>query len=526
MPRKELLFLLAGSLVYFIHGCLYIPTNSITGDEVDHLHYAVRWVQGRPEKIRPFDDASTMPVSAVNTLPRVVEQLMNPGLQRHDGGTTDTMRGRYLTLALCLLTGLFLYRFADALYGKAAAVLAFLLFLFCPNLNGHGALVTTDAFSALFTLTTAYFFYRCSLKASAGNLLLFGASLGIAQLSKQSLTHLLFIFPLCAFYLHIRTNRKDRANVRLSAGRVIIVLAALLLVLNAGFFFQDTGASLSSYSFRSRFFTALQSSTGILADWPLPLPRPYVAGLDLTKNIDEIGGGHPESSGEIYILGTAREGRGFWYYYLVALVLKTPLPYLLIGMYWMFRRIRCRERFTLTEQWLLFLMGYLFVYFSFFYNSQVGIRHVLMLLPLGYLFISQAAVHYLRSPFKWKKVVPVYLALHTLITFYYYFPNLISYTNELVLPKRNAYKLLADSNLDYRQGAFWAAKYLETHPDVQVPGTKPAPGKYLISVQDFLDLSRTNRYTWLQSYQPYGHVQHTHLLLEVPPGINGQTKKE
>jgi hypothetical protein len=65
--------------VFFINGLIYIPRQAIVSDERDHLNYAVRFAKGHPEKVKPYDDASTMPVSALNTLPRVVQQIQNPG---------------------------------------------------------------------------------------------------------------------------------------------------------------------------------------------------------------------------------------------------------------------------------------------------------------------------------------------------------------------------------------------------------------------------------------------------------------
>ncbi len=99
--RKKYFILLLLSIVYFINGVLYIPQQSVTGDEADHLHYAIRYVKLQPQKIKPFDDASTMPVSGLNALPRAVEQLIYPQLQRSDGGVTDVFNGRYVTLFIC-----------------------------------------------------------------------------------------------------------------------------------------------------------------------------------------------------------------------------------------------------------------------------------------------------------------------------------------------------------------------------------------------------------------------------------------
>src|ERR1700733_13228283 len=82
--------------VYLINGLIYIPRQSVTSDEGDHLNYAIRFVKGHPEKVKPFDDASTMPVSTFNTIPRIAEQIFHPGLHKADWGADDVTNGRYI----------------------------------------------------------------------------------------------------------------------------------------------------------------------------------------------------------------------------------------------------------------------------------------------------------------------------------------------------------------------------------------------------------------------------------------------
>src|SRR5574337_1900566 len=134
--------------VYLIHGLITIPRLSITGDEGDHLNYAMRFVKGHPEKVKPFDDASTMPISALNTIPRIVEQIAYPKLQKDDGGVSDVFSGRYITLLISILTGFFVLKWSTEIAGYAAGLFSLFLFVYCPNLNASTVLVTTDAYSA------------------------------------------------------------------------------------------------------------------------------------------------------------------------------------------------------------------------------------------------------------------------------------------------------------------------------------------------------------------------------------------
>src|SRR5687767_12798205 len=182
--------------VYLINGILAIPRNSVVYDEMDHWSYGKRILKGQPEKIYTYDDASAMPVTGVNAIPRAIEQLVSPGLAKTDGGFSDIMHGRYVTLLVCLLTGIFIYRWSKELFGEPAGIFSLFLFVFCPNLNAHATILSTDAYTALFTLTTFYYFWKFLKLHGWKYYFLFSLSLGLAQLVKQSLTHLFVFFLL------------------------------------------------------------------------------------------------------------------------------------------------------------------------------------------------------------------------------------------------------------------------------------------------------------------------------------------
>jgi hypothetical protein len=501
--------------VYFINGIVAIPQLSITGDEGDHLNYAMRLAKGYPEKVKPFDDASTMPMSVVNVIPRAVEQIFQPTLSKNDWGRSDIFSGRYMTLLMSALIGFFILKCSTELYGRKAGLFSLFLFVFCPNLNGHNVLVTTDAFSALFTLTSTWYFRKVLLNAGWKDCCLFGFHLGMAQLSKQSLTHLYIVFVL--IFLFYLLSRKVHLQTKAITGKILLVTLVTLLVINAGFLFRGTGTSWGQYQFRSSFFAGVQDKLSFMGSIPLPLPEPYLSGLDLTKNIDEIGPGHPESSGSVYILGNRKDGEGFWYYYFVVLFFKTPIPVVIFFLFFLLSLIKNRPDFFKNEFIFISVITYFLIYFSFFYNSQVGIRHILMIFPLLYVLLGRIAEQLWR-----KQILASALALYSVITFYYYYPNLIAYSNEFIWQKRNAYKIMADSNLDYGQGHILAQRYIAKHPDTHFADTIPTAGKQLLRVSSYLDLANENKYAWLKRFKPVSHVAHSYLLFDIKPADIGE----
>jgi hypothetical protein len=501
-------------LVYFINGLIYIPRQFITADEGDHLNYAIRFVKGHPEKIKPFDDASAMPVSALNTIPRIAEQMFRPALQKKDCGGSDIVNGRYITLIISLFIGLYVYKWSKDLFGKTAALFSLLLFVFCPNIAAHAGLVTTDVYSALFALVPLYHYWRYTKERSLKQFILFAVALALAQLCKQSLS---FLYPLflLLFIARIIYNRNIKLVYSKTALLNLLLLVAIqLIIINAGFQFKGTGSTLNNYSFRSHFFKNVQEDFSFIGNVPLPFPTPYLEGLDDTKTIDEMGGGHPESSPRIYLLGKTKEGRGFWNYYFVTLFFKTPIPLLLGFFVSLFLFFKKRNAENLWAGIMLLLpVAFFLVYFDFFYNSQVGFRHILMILPLMQVFAGLFFYEIIKK--RWGIKLCVAMALYAIASFYYYFPYLIPYTNEFILNKKMAYKIMADSNLDYQQASGLLKKYLEAHPGQYAP-EQPAAGEFIISLTDLLELQKDNGYAWLrENYQPSRHLAFTYLIFDV-----------
>jgi len=499
-------------VVYVINGLLYIPSQSITFDEGDHYNYAVRFVKGHPEKVRPFDDASAMPISALNTLPRVMKQLLQPGFHRSDDGSSDIINGRYVTLLVSTLIGFYVFLWARYLYGCSAALFSLFLFVFCPNIAAHASLVTTDAYSALFTIASLYHYWRYTREKTRWQLVLFSIALGVAQLSKQSLTFLYPLFGLL-FLMQLFISSGEKSLKRVFMNFLIVVFIQLLL-LNIGFQFKETGKPLREYAFKSKFFSSVNDRSCFLGVIPMPLPSPYLYGLDYTKNIDEMGPGHRESSPKAYILGQTRDGKGIWYYYFVSILFKTPLVVLISFLLSLFLVFKKKTNNWVDTLFLLFPVLFFLVYFDFFYNSQVGLRHILMVFPLIHVFCGNL-INELADTRR-NRVFVVAMASYTIATFYYFFPCLLPYTNELIMDKKMAYEIVGSANLDYNQAYESLNRYLGQNKNVEYAPQYPRAGKFIINTNDLLALSGNNGYDWLRNnFKPTEHLQFTYLIFDI-----------
>ena len=420
---------------YLVNGISYLRSQSITSDEGSFMGYAIRYLKGNPDRISPRSDNSKMPVTVINTIPRVVENLFTGGAKKTDWGYSDIMRGRYLTLLLSLFTILIVYTWSRQLYGQGAGLFSAFLMSVCPNNLANAALVTTDSYSVLFLLLSMYLLWKFCTVRTNRYFILFSVALALSQLVKQSLFHLYLLAPLCLLVYFTVNSKKFRW--KLFGKRVLIFILVNLFIINAGYYFHQSFTDLGDYHFMSHLFQSLQQVFPSFL--PLPFPRPFTEGLDMAKYYDQLGGGFDQQSsfGKVTILGQSKTGGGFWYYYLVSFFFKTPIAYIVFFSWSKFLLIRQKflKEFIGKEFFLLIPVIYFLVVMSFFYQTQCGIRHIIFIYPFM-LILSGAIINRLKTLYS--KIIVTALSLFLVISLFRYWDNYFPYTNEFIADKKTA----------------------------------------------------------------------------------------
>ena len=87
-------------------------------------------------------------------------------------------------LLLGLILGFFVFKWSKELYGVTAGIFALFLYSFSPNILAHTRLVTTDLGITLFMFLTIYTFWRWLATPNSRNLLLVGVCFGLALATK------------------------------------------------------------------------------------------------------------------------------------------------------------------------------------------------------------------------------------------------------------------------------------------------------------------------------------------------------
>lgn len=516
----------AGIILLYACTMWYCSTRlSVNGDELRYYAYAVNIAKGQPQKYCvdgiPYFN-SQMPVMVFNTIPRAIEQVLHPSLQKNTSAAYgDIKNGRIISVLIMIALAFYVLTWATQLYGKRAGLMALLLYVLCPNLAAHGQMLGTDVYSFLVVTAVLYHGWRYHKTNRFGQLIYLAVWLGIGQISKQSL---LLLYPVvaCLFILRLRPMAGSvlRKTGQWVKEMLLIGLVSLLLI-NAGFLFYKTGKSLHQYSFVSEKFRNLQQQWSFVGDLPLPLPEPFIAGLDYVRFNQETGPGIEGRSayGSTYFLGKKLDGHLLWYYYPLSLLYKLPLPFLILLGFTMVQYTRQRKRFRFLpdEVYLLLPSLFLLLCFCFLNSMYLGIKNVIMILPPLFIFCAgQASVLWEQS--KKGKWLLIGLGVWQLLSVSRYFPHFLPYTNELIPDKKHAYRVFGDSNLYFQEGRDFVNAYLQQHPDIQLDPLQPVHGKVMVSLENYYDWWNGGKMQWLRELklQPVGHFHSQYLLFDVP----------
>ena len=528
------------SLLLLLH-ITSLRHKGLTTDELLHYQYGDRVLHSSPRRTGATD-SSTMPFSALHTMTSQSLAIVanNSGLSVDKSWVAQIKRGRYATIALSLILAAYVFTWCYQLYGRQAALLSLSLYVFDPNFLAHGQLVTADLPAALMITIALYHFWQFLKLGGKERALLSATTLGLSQLAKYSCVYLYPIFVLIGAIYRRSTKRAElvmsnwRDNLICSLRRWPLIAGSFvgvsILIINIGFRFDGFGTPLSKYTFKDAFFKTVQA-TPIISNVPLPLPVPYLQGLDLCKFEERMG----HAWGNIYMAGKLRINyhngtlHGFPGYYFYAVLFKVPIAtqfiflVALFGHFW--RRDEAASILRREEVFLLLPMLVYWLYFNFFFNAQIGIRHVLPVFALGLIFCGR----FLAEPeSKLRNYAAVVLASWVAVSTLSYYPHFIPYFNEFVLDRKLAYRHLADSNLDWRGNEWYLAEYLRRHPGTIVDPRKPQAGRIVVPVNALVGVNRDpEEYRWLREhFAPVDHIAYSFLVYDVPQEMLPQNGME
>ena len=338
-------------------------------------------------------------------------------------------------------------------HGAAMAWLASAFLVSTPVLLGHAGVVALDVpVTALCTLSF-YALLRWLETPSLGRAALLGLAVGLAVSTKLSALPFIGVAGLALLAAHVLCrNRADpRPPLRLRVGGAgLASLVALLTVISV---YGPHLIYLTTPDFApNRALDALVGQSGWLHDagYRLAARMPVPLGVqEVPLNILGVEW-HNSHGHHAFLLGQT-DLMGWWYFYPVALAVKTPLPLLLLGLAGLtLLALRgWRERSVpLLAAPLCFTV--ILVFCCSYSHINIGVRHVLVLYPL--LAIGAAAAT-LALWAKWQgraaRTAVAALLLWQFSTVATAYPDYLAYFN--AFGGDHPERILVDSDLDWGQ---------------------------------------------------------------------------
>jgi hypothetical protein len=465
-----------------------------TSDEPYHLFWSDRFLStGETERASQDWLNSKTPASLANVVSGRLARAL---------GASDKRALRFAQrLPTLLWLGLLLattFAAAREIAGERAAPLATIATALDPNLAAHGSLATVDCLYALTTLLVLLAAVRYARSPSPRRALLVGLALGLAFAAKFTAVLLavgLLATPLAAPPGALAPRRLARDG--------LLAACATAGALAAAYLGKGLLQPLATLALGWQPLLALRNA----APWlRLPLPAAFLEGLDASLRSER--GWAP-----IVLLGESHPG-GVFYYFPLVWALKTPLLIallLLLGLW-----LGLRSRALLREPAARFLLLNLLLtlaYFCFFFRTQIGYRFVLMCIPLAAILAAPALAE--RRFRRWLAAA----ALLALFENGLYLGNPLSFTNAAVWPKRQVFRLTADSNLDWGQNRDKIHDWLGARGirGSRLDPVHVLPGTNVLSVTNVGGVFDFDRFRWLRRHHdPVEHFGHTHLRFEVP----------
>jgi 4-amino-4-deoxy-L-arabinose transferase-like glycosyltransferase len=356
----------------------------------------------------------------------------------------------FLTLALAVCVVFWTHE----LYGAEAAIAAVVLFCFDPNIIAHASIIQTDVPFALFFFASTYFFWRSLKELSWFNLLMTASLFALASVTKFS-----FLVILPAWFLVglVKIMSSEPLNSPITSPSVIAGRWKKAAFVSTIFIFAlmfSYVAIWAAYQFRfdavlyqrGQYFIA---NLGVESPWleslielcrtHFVLPEAWIFGVEDAYR-------HMERAA--YLNGEISK-TGFWMYFPVAFIAKTPVPTLLLIVIAVGHLICVRSR----QDGALVLLAPAIIFFllAVWSKLNVGLRHIIPVYPFLFVLIGGTIGVLWKSGRCPARFSFIFIGLWLIGSTLWAYPNYLAYFNEVAGGPSRGQRILVDSNLDWGQ---------------------------------------------------------------------------
>src|SRR3989344_87048 len=347
--------------------------------------------------------------------------------------------GRIPMMLLSVLLGWYVFKWGRELFDYKAGIIGLFIYALMPNIIAHAQFVTMDLGVTTFSFIAMYYLWKFTQQPNKMNVILSGLTLGLALGSKFSAVLLLPIsLILLAIYIQKNYSRSNWPAKISALSKIIIPVWGLAFLI-----------IWCLYLFPKDFLFYWHGMSTVYAN----------------KN--------PE---HFYYLNGSFDHGGWWYYFLWAFIIKTPVPFLAVLGWALFRYKKMALGFLNSA--FIFLPVILFLWITSWKAHNIGVRYLLPIYPFLILFVSGWLSDKFRiSNFEFRifsrkiknaTVLIFLLAGWDTSSTVRAYPDYLPYFNELVGGSSNGYKYLDDSNIEWGHDLKRLKAYQDKYPELKV----------------------------------------------------------
>ncbi len=438
-----------------------------TWDEPAHIAAGMEWLDRKHYTYEPLHPPLARVMDALGLYLDGIRSIGKASMF-NEGNTILQENGTYeqnLTLArlgilpFFIIASVVVALWAKEYGGATTSLLSVVLFTTLPVILGHSGVAALDMACA--TLVTAALFALC-LWLEQPTLLrshLLGITVGLAILAKFSSLGFLIVSGgligvIYIFRFFRATFTKNRGQLRVRQRMIASVIALLIcsLTIWAGYRFSYKPYILEAKYRPHEKIDRIVGTKGLLHDVaysvvenvPLPAPEFFVGISQLySRNNSEEG---------VYFLGKIRRTRYCWYFYPIILLLRTPIPFLLLalsGFFLALKRVITQKENLQVLTPIVAAIGVLVI--GMLSSVDNGVRQVLCVYPSSAIVAGYGASRLLSlHPVRYigLGLITILLSWQLLSSFAAH-PDYLAYFNEFAV--KHPETIAVDSDLDWGQ---------------------------------------------------------------------------
>ncbi len=376
------------------------------------------------------------------------------------------LRARALNALFGVGLGLLIFAMARARHGRSGGLLALAFFALAPNFLAHAGLATSDMAASFFLTLAPWLFWRHLERRDLASGLLAALVSGLALCAKFNgvlLAPIYFLLGCGDAWLRQAegpaARRRFAANFALAVGQAGGAILVVWAFFNFRFHARGPGMpELESFAWSwSEMFAALgwkRAFVQLAVDWKL-LPEAWLYGL---TNVLAGETARPAFFAGVHSL------HGWWQFFPTLFLVKTPLATLTALLLVLGGAVRFLLRLGPAERrdWVrgicpVAVTAGVIGGIAVASNLNIGDRHILAVYPA--LFVALGALATTRA-LAW--LAPL-LLLGLAVESFAIRPHYLASFNVVAGGPRNAYRLVADSSLDWGQDLPAVQHWLAAH---------------------------------------------------------------